>query len=61
MKNLHHYNRFIQSLEKQAKGGLHFHYINRQIYITDFTQRLLGIWDLYLDESIDWKKITPPL
>lgn len=55
MKNLHAYNKYVQSLEKRASGGLFFHRINEQIYITDFTHKLLGIWDLMEGMAIDWK------
>jgi hypothetical protein len=55
MKNILEYNAYIQTLEAQAKGGLFFHHINQQIYITDFSNRLLGIWDLELGHSIQWK------
>lgn len=46
MKNPQAYNQFIQSLELDAKGHLFFHRIEDDIYITDQTHRLLGIWDL---------------
>lgn len=46
MKNAKAYNIFVQSLEKNASGGLFFHRIEEKIYITDHTHRLLGIWDL---------------
>lgn len=55
MKNLHDYNKYVQTLEKRASGGLFFHRINEQIYITDFTHKLLGIWDLLHGLPIDWK------
>lgn len=55
MKNLHAYNKYVQSLESKASSGLFFHQINEQIYITDFTHKLLGIWDLIEGMSIDWK------
>ena len=55
MKNLHAYNKYVQSLEMRASGGLFFHRINEQIYITDFTHRLLGVWDLTEGSAIDWK------
>jgi hypothetical protein len=46
MKNLHDYNKYVQSLETRANGGLFFHRINEQIYITDFAHKLLGIWEV---------------
>ncbi|MCS5711223.1 hypothetical protein [Candidatus Berkiella aquae] len=55
MKNLYAYNKFLQALEKRSSGGLFFHRINEQIYITDFTHKLLGIWDLMEGTVIDWR------
>ena len=46
MKNLQEYNKFVQSLEKEAKGGLFFHHVNEAIVITDFEYRLLGQWHI---------------
>ncbi|HKY69785.1 MAG TPA: hypothetical protein VJ205_02700 [Gammaproteobacteria bacterium] len=46
MKNAKEYNKYIQSLENKAKGGLFFHRIEQSIYITDQEHKLLGIWDL---------------
>lgn len=45
MKNPKAYNLFVQSLEQLAQGGLLFHHIEKCIYITDSTRKLLGIWD----------------
>lgn len=55
MINLYEYNTYVQSLETKAHGGLLFHRINEQIYITDFGHRLLGIWDILLGHAIHWK------
>ncbi len=56
MKNLTQYNKFIQSLELKATGGLFFHRINEQIYITDYTHRLLGIWELDPGQPLAFKE-----
>ncbi|MGD9593012.1 MAG: hypothetical protein AB7V32_10870 [Candidatus Berkiella sp.] len=55
MKNLKKYNEFVQSLELKAQGGLFFHRINEQIYITDYSHRLLGIWELDPGHVISFK------
>lgn len=55
MKNLKKYNEFVQSLELKAQGGLFFHRINEQIYITDYSHRLLGIWELDPGHVIPFK------
>lgn len=55
MKNLSEYNHFIQSLEAKANGGLFFHRINQQIYITDYSHKLLGIWQLDPGHPIPFK------
>lgn len=55
MKNLQEYNVFVQTLENNPTGGLFFHHINFQIYITDFNNKLLGIWDIEAGASIPWK------
>ena len=57
MKNLSDYNKFVQSLESKTKNGLFFHRINDQIYITDFTHKLLGIWELNPGEPLLYKDI----
>ena len=57
MKNLQEYNRFVQTLEIRSQGGLFFHRINEQIYITDFTHKLLGIWELYPGHPLLYKDI----
>lgn len=46
MKNLKDYNKFVQSLENIAVGGMIFHHIENFIYITDSTRKLIGIWNL---------------
>jgi hypothetical protein len=56
MRNLQGYNEYIQSLEIDVKGCLFYHRIQDQIYITDATHKLLGIWDLKTGAGI-----TPPL
>jgi hypothetical protein len=60
MKNIQGYNQFVQALEKTAGSGLFFHRINTQIYITDYNNRLLGIWDLPQGCTIDWKDNPSP-
>ncbi len=55
MKNLAQYNKFVQSLELKAKGGLFFHRINEQIYITDYSHRLVGIWELDPGQPVPFK------
>ncbi len=55
MKNLNEYNKFVQTLEIKANGGLFFHRINDQIYITDYAHRLLGIWELDPGHAIPFK------
>lgn len=57
MKNLTEYNKYVQTLETKAQGGLFFHRINEQIYITDFTHKLLGIWELNPGHPIMYKEI----
>ncbi|MBS0287924.1 MAG: hypothetical protein JSR17_11545 [Proteobacteria bacterium] len=56
MKNLSEYNKFVQTLELKAQGGLFFHRINEQIYITDYTHKLLGIWELDPGHPIPFKE-----
>lgn len=46
MKNGREYNQFVQSLENKAEGNLVFHNIENNVYITDHTRKLVGIWDL---------------
>ncbi len=57
MKNLGDYNKFVQSLESRTNNGLFFHRINDQIYITDFTHKLLGIWELNPGKPLLYKDI----
>ena len=45
MKELHKYNKFVQSMELKTKTALMFNYIDTKIYITDELGKLLGIWD----------------
>ena len=45
MRNPQEYNRFVQSLESKTAGVLFFSRIGKQIYITDDTHVILGIWD----------------
>lgn len=56
MKNLQDYNKFIQSLEKDAKTLLFFHRIIDEIVITDFEHRLLGRWDIENGQPITKQK-----
>ena len=46
MKNGREYNKFVQNLENKTDGNLVFHNIENDIYVTDHTRKLLGIWDL---------------
>jgi hypothetical protein len=46
MQNIELYNEFITELEAIADGGLFFHRIEHEIYITDYRHRLLGIWNI---------------
>lgn len=40
------YNQFIQSLEeKTTTGGFFYNHIDNFVYITDYDNKLLGIWD----------------
>ncbi len=55
MKNLIEYNEFIQTLENKAIGGLFFHHIDQQIYVTDYSHKLLAIWDITRGQSVSWK------
>jgi hypothetical protein len=57
MKNLSDYNKFVQSLESKTNNGLFFHRINDQIYITDFTHKLLGIWEINPGAPLLYKDI----
>jgi len=45
IKNVGEYNKFLESLENEARSSLFFHRINNNIYITDAENHLLGIWD----------------
>lgn len=46
---VHSYQEFIDTLSLVAEGGLFFHRIEDEIYITDYKHSLLGVWNLKLE------------